>query len=201
MKKANPYPLPYTLFIKCQHTNLVPKQITQTQDLDSNVLNSLYISNMKPSYKLNLRNKGLSTDPQRFPIGKNLFVAFPDSPIKTCVGEARVGVERASRGLKLSFQIDIQVEMICDRTLRPFEESLEIREILWVQWGDQTELIAPEVLLLAQHEENIDLRQSLYDFICLSLPIKRLHPDCRDEENPNEENIPVYSTENTKKKN
>ena len=45
--------------------------------------------------------------------------------------------------------------------------SLERHE----EYGD------PDILILPIDEHELDLQQHLYEFICLALPIKRIHPD------------------------
>ena len=117
-----------------------------------------------------------------FTIPKNFLASFSLSSPKACAGHVQVTLHKVSSTLHLKFSIHCYVTLRCDRTLREFDESLDISKELIVKEGEKEELIGDDMLTIPKHSTGIALDQHLYDYICLSLPMQRLHPDCRDEQ-------------------
>jgi uncharacterized protein len=71
------------------------------------------------------------------------------------------------------------------------------------KYGDEPREISDEIVIIPRDQDSIDLGQFMYEFIVLSIPIKKLHPDLRNEdENEDESDVKIVystSTENKKK--
>ena len=115
-----------------------------------------------------------------FTIPESFLEQFTASSPKIGKGRIALTLHKVSSTLHLKFSIHCQLTLRCDRTLRSFEDSLDISKELIVKEGEKEELLSDEVLTVSKRSTGITLDQHIYDYISLALPIKCLHPDCRD---------------------
>ena len=78
----------------------------------------------------------------------------------------------------LHFEISGTVKMDCDRCTEEFDLPIEGNYKLIVkvgghESGDEND----DIITVAANEHELDLSQYLYEYITLSLPIKRVHPN------------------------
>ena len=101
-----------------------------------------------------------------FQAGTEFFQKYGNTEIL----DARVGVDarvvKEGRKVKVYLTLDGVVTVPCDRCLEPLELPVEANPALD---ADEEELLS--------EEGDLDLRQAVYDFTCLSLPIQRMHPE------------------------
>jgi uncharacterized metal-binding protein YceD (DUF177 family) len=112
-----------------------------------------------------------------FEIKKAFFDLFEESEIKE--GELIVvaEIEKSPSHLDLNIRISGKVRICCDRCLEMFDHPVDCENRLLVKFGNKKDESDPEVIAIARDEHELDLKQYLYEFIHLALPIKRLHPD------------------------
>lgn len=115
-----------------------------------------------------------------FEIDERFFEKFEESEIKEGNLTAEVIIEKRSTHSDLTINIHGTVKVCCDRCLGMFSYPVESKNRLLVKSGDNVEDTDPDILYLPTGEADLDLTQHLYDYIMLSLPIRRIHPD--DEE-------------------
>jgi uncharacterized protein len=95
------------------------------------------------------------------------------------------------------FEIRGTVRLTCDRSLEPFDERLDIRKKVVFKFGDQPGELSDEIVVISREETSLELGQLMYEFIAVSIPIKRLHPRFRDEESDDDgEGRIVYRDDN-----
>jgi len=93
---------------------------------------------------------------------------------------AKVGVTYSSRQVKLNLYLKGNVELTCDRCLDTYIKELDASYILYGKFGHSTDQDDIDVLWIPEDKHYIDLLPVLFDYINLSLPLKKIHPD--DEE-------------------
>ena len=91
--------------------------------------------------------------------------------------------------IKVQFEIETEVELICDRSLDPYmypvNENYEV--VFKVDVHEETEDEKSAVRRFDFDSNTISIREEVRDTILLSLPTKKLHPRFLDEEgNPTE---------------
>ncbi len=100
-------------------------------------------------------------------VGLEFFQTFDNSEILDASVEVDVAVRKEGmRKVKADLHLHGTVTVPCDRCLEPFDIPVEASELLDAE---------SEELLSADGE--LDLRQAVYDYVCLSLPIQRVHPE------------------------
>lgn len=98
--------------------------------------------------------------------------------------------------LEAEFKIKGTAELICDRSLEPFDYPIENRHKIVFKYGEKDEEITDEIIIIHRDTASLEVGQYIYEFIALSVPLKKLHPRFQneeDEENP--EGKIVYSSE------
>lgn len=140
----------------------------------------------------------LSLDEKRhefeFEGGNEFFEAFEQEIIESGTFKAEVLLDKSSSMIQIDLKLKAKLNLICDRSLEEFTEDFEINEKYIFKFGDRFEMISDEVEIIPFGTNTINLAQHFFDFISLSVPMKRLHPRFRDE-NGEEEKL-IYSDEN-----
>lgn len=111
-----------------------------------------------------------------FEIGEEFFELFEGSEITKGNLIARVELDKRSTHLDLKFNIKGSVIIGCDRCLEPFSHPLECENRLLVKLGKNWDENDPDMLTIPVDEYELDVKQYIYEFIHLALPIKRIHP-------------------------
>jgi uncharacterized protein len=110
--------------------------------------------------------------------------------------DAQVSLDKRETFIEVDVKISGHAELICDRSLEPFEYKINIDRKVIFKYGEEPQEISDEIVIITRDQDSIDLGQYMYEFIVLSIPIKKLHPDLKDEEeNEDESDVRiVYST-------
>ena len=115
-----------------------------------------------------------------FEINKEFFDKFDESEVKEGELTAVVDAEKKSSHIELIIKITGKAEICCDRCLEKFYHTLESENRLVVKFGKTRDESDPDIITIPVDENELEMDQYFYEFIHLSLPIKRVHPD--DEE-------------------
>lgn len=111
-----------------------------------------------------------------FEIGNDFFAQFEGAEVSE--GELKVLV-KANKGpahIDLTILIDGAVNISCDRCLGIFPFPLNCRNSLLVKFGKQHDESDPDIIIVSEEENELNLMQYFYEYIILALPIQRIHP-------------------------
>lgn len=132
----------------------------------------------------------------QFEIGNSFFEAFENSIVNKGKGEVHVVLEKSETLIKLAFDINISVELECDRSLDLFDYPILTEDGLILKYGDREEEISEEIIMIPHEKQKINLAQYIYEFIGLAIPMKKLHPRYKDESETDEL---IYTSETSSK--
>ena len=110
-------------------------------------------------------------------IGKDFFELFKESEIEDGNLIAHVEIDKRSDHLDLLIDLSGSVKICCDRCLDLFSLSIGSTNRLLVEYGENIENTDPEILIIPIDEHKLDLKQHIFEFIYLALPIKKVHPN------------------------
>jgi uncharacterized metal-binding protein YceD (DUF177 family) len=116
----------------------------------------------------------------RFEIGEPFFQAFENGQIKDADCSVKVSVVRHQTLLDIVCEIGGFVVVECDRCLEDLTLKVDIAPHLTVGFGTvdvDDEAAEDDVLVVDPSESELSLDQFVYDYICLSLPLVKVHPD------------------------
>lgn len=132
-------------------------------------------------------------------INDAFFALFDYGLVDKGLGSARIDLHKSSSMITLDVAVDAKVELICDRSLEPFEYPVDLNERLLVKYGEEEEELDDDLLVITQNTQKINLAQFIYEIIGISLPMKKIHPDYLEEDDQDEDDLSegklVYSSE------
>jgi len=117
-----------------------------------------------------------------FKIQKGFFDFFenPDLP----GGDINLSLTllKRSQFIELDFKINGVLALVCDRCLDDFDLEINLVEKLFIRFGDNFEELDDNVIVLPKEESRLNIAQFIYEFVALSVPFKRVHPDKKNGE-------------------
>ena len=94
--------------------------------------------------------------------------------------EVDVHVEKAMRFFGVDAAISGKVTVLCDRCLEELELPVDTGFKLSVKFGETAETADAgdrEIVMIPDGSMELDLSQFVYDYTCISLPMRRVHPE------------------------
>jgi uncharacterized metal-binding protein YceD (DUF177 family) len=139
-----------------------------------------------------LSNKVHSFD---FRIGDGFFVQYGTEILQGGDFEAKVVLDKHETFIDADFRITGKAKLVCDRSLEPFEEPMNIHRKVMFKYGEAPAELTDEIVIISRDEHSLEIGQLMYEFISLEIPIKKLHPRFRKEEkDDNTEGKIVYKS-------
>ncbi|WP_228713799.1 YceD family protein [Arundinibacter roseus] len=139
-----------------------------------------------------LENKSYEYDYEVEPV---FFQEMPQDLIEGGNFKVHLVLEKSSTMIQLRFSIVGEVELICDRSLEPYEEQVETQGLMILKFGDQDEELTEEIAIINRNRTRINVAGYIFEFIALALPMKKIHPDLRTQDDDTEFEALVYSSE------
>ena len=114
--------------------------------------------------------------------GKEFFDSFENSEILDAHLDTDVRVEKSGRYIGVDCDVRGEIKVECDRCLDELEFPVDVEIMLSVKYGDEESSDEPqegerEVLFVPEDSAELDMKQIIYDYVCLSLPMQRVHED------------------------
>lgn len=116
-------------------------------------------------------------------LGEKFFGAFDNQEILDADICVEAVVEKSGRYVGVDCCIRGSVTVPCDRCLDPVKLPIDESVLLSVKFTQgQGEDAVPqtdgrEILCLSEEDTELDLSQTVYDYICLAMPMVRVHED------------------------
>ena len=118
-----------------------------------------------------------------FEIGDEFFEKFEESEIKEGSLIAYIEIEKRSSHSDVLIKISGSVRVSCDRCLEMFLYPIECENKLLVKFGVKWDDNDPDIITVPADEHELNIKQYLYEFIYLALPIKRTHSEDKNGNN------------------
>ncbi|HSZ26394.1 MAG TPA: DUF177 domain-containing protein [Cytophagaceae bacterium] len=131
----------------------------------------------------------------------SFFASMEDSLLEKGNLQVNVTLDKSERLILSDFKIKGTVELICDRSLEPFDYEIDSNQNLIFKFGDEFMELSEDVIMIPRDLQRLNIAQYIYEFIGLSIPIKKLHPQFQeDEKNDDESEVKlVFSSQKNKK--
>lgn len=146
-------------------------------------------------YKFKIKFRGLSEDVHcyDFKITDDFFRQFPESEIKKGNVVANVEIQIRKDVLILDVFLKGNVQLQCGRCLDDYSQKIDFKTKLFIEFGEESSDISDvdNRIVLSKKEDEIYLDKHFYDYLHLSLPYQRFHPE--DENGESECNIEMLN--------
>ena len=165
---------------------------------DNTFANQYSVMSKKLLRKFDIKIQSLSNNEHkfRFEFNQDLFDFFSqENEIINTNGNCEVSLIKSDIMLDVKFTIDGQTDLICDRTLKKFTYSLNSNKKILFKFGEGDQELSEEMVVIDRNKSKINMGKFIYEFFILELPVKRLHPSVKNEDNI--DNF-VFTTKKTK---
>lgn len=115
-------------------------------------------------------------------VNNAFFALFDYGLIEKGDAEVNIQLFKTETMITMDFDIRGKVELICDRSLEPFDYPIELNERLLIKYGEEEEELDDDLLIITQNTQKINVAQFIYEIIGISLPMKKIHPDHLEED-------------------
>lgn len=134
-----------------------------------------------------------------YEVGDEFFRRFGTDLVSSGSFNVEVALNKHETFIEATFSIKGKASLICDRSLDAFDEAIETSNMIVFKFADEDREISDEIMLIQRDTPSLELGQFIYEFIGLALPMKRLHPRFRDEDESETGGI-VYSSGSDEKR-
>jgi uncharacterized protein len=117
-----------------------------------------------------------------FRIGDDFFRQYGTAILQGGDFEAKVVLDKHETFIDADFSIAGTAKLVCDRCLEPFERPVKIHRRVMFKYGEEPAEISDEIVIITREQAQLELGQFIYEFISLDIPMKKLHPKFKDEE-------------------
>jgi uncharacterized protein len=128
---------------------------------------------------IGLSNKAHTFD---FAIGDEFFRQYGTEILQGGDFVAKVVLDKHETFIDADFRITGTARLVCDRCLEPFDEPMKVHRKIMFKYGPEPAELSDEIIIITRDQDQLELGQYLYEFISLEIPMKKLHPKFRNEE-------------------
>jgi len=113
----------------------------------------------------------------QYVINDNFFAGREYSEVRNGVVNLHLDVEKMETMYILTLNFEGKVVLQCDRCGDDYEQPIENSAEIYLKYGAGTEDEDNDVIIITKNDSEFDLSDLIYEYIILSLPIKRAHED------------------------
>ncbi|MGQ1787841.1 MULTISPECIES: YceD family protein [unclassified Saccharicrinis] len=127
----------------------------------------------------NIAFKGLKDGKHQFhySIDQSFFDAIEESAIKNGDFEVDVTMNKNSQMLQLDFNIDGNVQSVCDNCLGEVTVPIQYTGTMYIKFGLVYDEPSEEIIVLPYEENDFNVAQLIYELITVSMPLRSVHED------------------------
>lgn len=115
-----------------------------------------------------------------FEVDDAFFSFFRESEITSGEVKVKVLMTKSERQLRFDFHVVGAVDLPCDRCLDSYRQPIDAFYTLHGKFGEGNSDDEVDVVWIPHAAGEVDLAGFVYEYIVLSLPLKRIHPDHPD---------------------
>jgi uncharacterized metal-binding protein YceD (DUF177 family) len=125
-----------------------------------------------------VRFSELKNDEEKFEflMEDSFFKVYESSEWETGLVKAEVLASKRPDGITLEFYLWGTLTVNCDLCLEAFQHQIKSKQSLFVKYGQIEEELDDDVVVVTRDENQIDLSSFLYEYLLLSIPVKKVHP-------------------------
>jgi uncharacterized metal-binding protein YceD (DUF177 family) len=127
-----------------------------------------------------------------FKLEDGFFEKYGSEVVSNGYFDVHIILEKKETLIDVEFAIAGAAQLVCDRSLEEFDFPVKENRRIMFKYGEEAQEVSDEIMIITHDQVNLDLGQFIYEFIALSIPIKKIHPSLRTEDES--EFKMIYST-------
>ena len=113
-----------------------------------------------------------------FPIDGSFFSEFGNTQILDAEVDVKIIIERGGGWMNVTCIAEGELTVECDRCLDELDLPVDFTASMAVKFAKtDDDPQSDEFLVVDPTDGELDLRQFIYDYICVNMPLQRVHPD------------------------
>ncbi len=121
------------------------------------------------------------------------FQYFNNQIVEKGLVKVQVNLEKNERLIRLEFALDGHIELLCDKSLVPFNEPVCVKEQIIYQFGDEKRAESDELIVILRNTYSVNVAAHLLEFVSFAVPMRKIHPDLRAEDAQADSGV-IFST-------
>jgi uncharacterized metal-binding protein YceD (DUF177 family) len=117
----------------------------------------------------------------------SFFAALDQTLIRRGHLTTHVTLDKSETMIRLDFHIVGTVGQTCDRSLDEYDEPVDVQQMLLLKFADHNEELTDEIELIERNTPVVNVARYIFEYAGLSLPMKKLHPRFRADEDPDDD--------------
>jgi uncharacterized metal-binding protein YceD (DUF177 family) len=150
-------------------------------------------------YRIHILGLSINIHRFQFEVGHEFFKKYGTGLVSDGNFNVDLTLDKRETFLEATFAIKGSTKLICDRSLDEFDFQIDKSAKLIFKFGDEDVEISEDVVMIHRGTETLEIGQYIYEFIALAVPMKKLHPRFKEENNDDsdEEVKLIYKSEAT----
>lgn len=140
----------------------------------------------KKAYSIRVNHLKPGKNPYHFDIGSSFLDLFNREILADVKASVDVEVNKTSAVIEITYQIDAELVLLCDRCLQPFSHAVKSENVVLYSFNPAKTSQDEEIIVISSETDLLDLSQDMYDFLCLEVPVRRIPEDGSDHRCPPE---------------
>jgi uncharacterized metal-binding protein YceD (DUF177 family) len=100
--------------------------------------------------------------------------------VKSGEVEVHVLLNKTESFLELDVSLKGELEIMCDRCLEYFNYPVKFNGSLVVKFSEASTESSDEIIVIHPNDHELDLKQYIYESLCLSIPYRKVHPEDKE---------------------
>lgn len=132
-------------------------------------------------YKVDIYRLGDGTHKFDFAFDDDFFSLFSSSLVNKGKGSCRAVVVKSTFVIRVTLHIAGMVELVCDRSLELYNHNVEFTQELIYKYGEEEKELGENMFAITNDTQEINIGKFIYEFISIKIPMKKLHPKFKNE--------------------
>ena len=135
------------------------------------------------TYLIPISSLALGKHSFQYEVSDEFFSGMDYSEIQHGKVSVNLDIDREETMLVLTFDIEGTVRVMCDRCADEFDLPIESNQVFYIKLGTENAEESDDVMVMPADQHDFDLTSLIYEFIILSIPMHRVHPEgeCNQE--------------------
>ncbi|MDI9355448.1 MAG: DUF177 domain-containing protein [Chitinophagaceae bacterium] len=132
-----------------------------------------------------------------YTIQNSFFEHFENGILHKADASVEVVLHKTNDYIKSSFFIRGNLPFTCDRSLESFLYPIDINEYMFIYFGEEEKELEDDSITILHSTYKINIAQYIYYYMVLAVPLKKIHPRYKLEEDSSAEEVTLVYTTNT----
>ena len=129
------------------------------------------------TYLIPISGLALGKHSFQYEVSDEFFSGMDYSEIQHGKVSVSLDIDREETMLVLTFDIEGTVRVMCDRCADEFDQPIDSNQVFYIKLGTENAEESDDVTVLPADQHDFDLTSLIYEFIILSIPMHRVHPE------------------------